>query len=75
MALQQPIPYYIHLLSQADKPTKEIVTILIDLVDTEKEQKCFQQLFIKTTNPAVKAQLAKVLKQITLAVPSNDLGD
>ena len=75
LALQQLIPYYVRLLSQADKPTAEIVATLVNLVDTEEEQKLVQQLFTKATNSAVKAQLAKVLKQVTPVVPSNRLDD
>jgi hypothetical protein len=33
------------LLSQADKPTEEIVVTLINLMDTEEEQKLLQQWF------------------------------
>jgi hypothetical protein len=72
LALQQLIPYYIRLLSQADKPIEEIVTTLINLVDTDAEQKLLQQWFTKTTDPVIKAQLAKVLKQVTSVTSRNN---
>ncbi len=62
-ALQQPIQYYIDLLSQANQPQEEILEMLANLVKTQEQQQLFQQLAAKVSNPKVKAQLAKVLKQ------------